>query len=131
MAATQEMAMTQDEAMAAEAARQAAMLNGDVQALDALLAEDVVWVHASAKQDTKASFIEQFASGQMRCIRLDHAGTAVRLFGTVALVTGRVDMEVVAGGERRVAANLYLAVWVKGPSGLRLVQWQSTRAQPN
>ncbi len=125
------MAMTQGEVAVAEAARQTAMLNGDVQALDALLAEDIVWIHASAKQDTKASFIEQFASGRLRCIRLDHAREVIRLFGTVALVTGLVDMEVVAGGERRVSANLYLAVWVKGPFGPLLVQWQSTRVQPN
>lgn len=118
------------EAQRAEAARQAAMLAGDVRALDTLLAEDIVWVHASGKQDTKASFIEQFTSGRLRCVRLDHAKTTVRLFGMVALVTGLVEMEVVADGERRLSANLYSAVWVKGSTGLLLAHWQSTRAQP-
>lgn len=114
----------------AEAARRAAMLAADVQALDLLLSEEVVWIHASAKRDTKKSLIEQFASGRLRCIRLDHPAPSLRLLGQVALVTGLVEMEVVAGAERRAATNLYTAAWSKDDSGLRLVHWQSTRAEP-
>jgi len=107
------------------------MLAGDVPALNALLSDEVVWIHASAKRDTKASFIEQFATGRLRCLRLDHAAPSLRLFGTVALVTGLVEMEVMAAGERRATTNLYTAVWSKDRSGVRLVHWQSTRAEPD
>lgn len=120
--------LTAAEVQRAEAARRAAMLAGDVRALDALLSDEIVWLHASAKQDTKQSLIEQFATGGLRCIRLDHAEQSLRLLGVAALVTGLVEMEVLARGERRVANNLYTAVWVKRAGVVRLVHWQSTRA---
>ncbi len=111
----------------AEEARRVAMLAGDIGALRELLADDVVWVHASAGQDTKASFIEGFASGRLKCFRLDHADTQVRLHGHAAIVTGQVEMDVKLTGHRRVAANVFVAVWVRTTTGVQLSYWQSTR----
>ncbi len=117
----------QAEVQQAEEARRVAMLSGSVQELQSLLADDVTWVHASAGQDTKASFIEGFRSGRLRCFRLDHANVLIRLIGRVAIVTGQVEMDVEVAGARRAATNLFVAVWTRAETGVQLNYWQSTR----
>jgi hypothetical protein len=119
--------MTIAEIVRLEAARRDAMLSANVPILTDLLADEIVWIHASSKLDTKASFLREFSSGALRCVRLDHSEVASRVYGPTGLVTGVVDMEVVANGERRVAANRYTAVWANVGVGSKLVLWQSTR----
>jgi ketosteroid isomerase-like protein len=110
-----------------EASRREAMLAADVSALADLLADEVVWIHASSKRDTKISSLREFATGALRCSRLDHSQVEIRIYGPTALVTGVVEMEIAINGENRAAANRYTAVWADLESGSRLVLWQSTR----
>jgi ketosteroid isomerase-like protein len=110
-----------------EAARREAMLAADVPALANLLGDDLVWVHASSKSDSKASLLEKFEHGRLRCFRLDHSEIAIRTYGPVALIQGRLEMDVAADGGRRVAVNRFAAVWTSEHSSAKLVLWQSTR----
>ena len=54
-----------NEVQHAESLRQAAMLAADPAAPDRLFDEDMVWIHASSKRDTKASFIGGIADGRL------------------------------------------------------------------
>lgn len=103
------------------------MLDGDVVALDALLAEDMAWVHASSKRDSKNSFLEGFATGTLRCFQLQHSDITIQILDGTALVTGIVQMDVAVLGERRNAANRFAAVWTSGASEPKLLYWQSTK----
>ena len=47
-----------DEILALENRRIEAMLKGDVQALEEILADDLVYTHTTARLDTKTSFID-------------------------------------------------------------------------
>lgn len=113
-----------------ESARRCAMLVADIDALEALLDEDLLWVHASASVDTRASFLAGFACGYLRCFRLDHTETQIRLCPDMALVSGLVHMEVAVEQVRRTSVNRYSAVYVRRPEGFRLIHWQSTRVPP-
>ncbi|WP_426437137.1 nuclear transport factor 2 family protein [Bradyrhizobium genosp. P] len=112
-----------------EQARRNAMLEADLTGLGRLLADDLVWIHASSKSDTKKSLIEKFASGSLRCHRLDHSEVAIRIYGSVAIVQGKLEMDVSADGTSRTSVNLYTGVWAGAPGDAKLVLWQSTRVQ--
>jgi ketosteroid isomerase-like protein len=122
--------VTQSQIEMLEAARRDAMLAADVAALDELLAEEMTWVHASSSVDDKASFLRGFSTGDLRCFRLDHSETTIRLYGSTALVTGSVEMDVTVSGTRRTATNRYACLWVNQDGRFRLVLWQSTRLPP-
>ena len=47
-----------DEIIALEDRRIEAMTKGDVQALEEILADDLIYTHTTARIDTKSSFIE-------------------------------------------------------------------------
>ena len=53
-----------DEILALENRRIEAMLKGDVQALEEILAEDLGYTHTTARLDTKASFIDAVKTGK-------------------------------------------------------------------
>jgi ketosteroid isomerase-like protein len=111
-----------------DGARREAMLAGDADALDRLLADDAVWIHASSKLESKASFIEGVRTGRLQCFRMDQEHLSVRLYGPIALLSGIVDMEVAAeGGKRRSSKNRYTCGWVGDQDRFRMVFWQSTR----
>jgi hypothetical protein len=121
--------MTAEEIDELEAARRGAMLVADLPVLANLFADDLVWVHSSSKLDTKRSLIEKFASGGLRCYRLDHSDVATRSYGSVAIVQGRLEMDVAVDGVRRMSVNRYAGAWAWASGAARLVLWQSTRVQ--
>ena len=112
-----------------EQARRSAMLAADLAGLDRLFADDLVWIHASSKSDTKESLIKKFANGSLRCHRLDHSEVAIRIYGSVAIVRGKLEMDVSADGTSRTSVNLYTGIWAGAPGAARLILWQSTRMQ--
>jgi hypothetical protein len=110
-----------------EAERRLAMLTADLPALIHLFADELVWVHASSKSDTKPSLIEKLATGTICCYRLDHADVVTRGYGSVGVVQGRLEMDVAVDGVRRTSVNRYTGIWAPVSGAVRLVLWQSTR----
>ena len=50
----------------------------------------------------------------------------MRVFGDVALITGRAAIEAEIGGQPRSLKLLFLNAWTKTPQGWKFVAWQST-----
>ena len=119
--------MTRAEIEKLEEARRNAMLTCDLTALDRLFAADLTWIHSSSAVDDKASFLQGFGSGNLRCFRLDHSHDHIRLYDSAALVTGLVEMDVEVNGMRRSSTNRYSCLWVTRGGHPQLVSWQSTR----
>ena len=109
-----------------EARRCDAMIAADVDALDTLLSDRLTWTHASARQDTKASFLAGLRAGGTRYLEMKRSDEQVRVHGEVAVVTGLVEMRASIKGEERELRNRYTNVWVKVDSSWRMVAWQST-----
>jgi ketosteroid isomerase-like protein len=119
--------MTESDIERLEATRRDAMLAGDVDALAALLADDLIWIHASSKTDSKASFLQGFRDGALACFRLDYTPALTRLFAGGGMVTGTVEMEVAVDGARRSQISRYTCLWTDQGEGARLALCQSTR----
>jgi ketosteroid isomerase-like protein len=121
-----EAAVTADEALRAEDARYNAQIAGDHVTLERLLAEDLVYVHSSAKLDGKASYIESIRSGRVRFRSMRRTEVAVRTYGALALIHGVGHFDVDVGGERMAAHIRFTSVWAKRSSGLQFIAWHAT-----
>lgn len=119
--------ITAAEALQAEDARYDAQMEDDLEALDQLLGKDLVYIHSSTVQDTKASFIESLRSGKVSYNEMERSGTKVRTFGPVAIITGKAVFEVTVRGKDKTLNLLFHSVWVKREAGVQFVSWQATR----
>lgn len=76
-----------EQILAAESARQKALIGGDIDVLDALFDESLVHIHAPGVVHTKAMLLEHTAT--RRAYREIRRGDlSVRVFGDTAVVTG-------------------------------------------
>jgi ketosteroid isomerase-like protein len=119
--------ITVDEAIAAEDARFKAQMSGDVAAMQRLFGDDLVYIHSSTVQDTKASFIESIRSGTVKYRKMTRGEIRVRTYGCVAIVSGRSDFDVTVKGEDRAMKLLFHAVWAKRAAGVQFISWQATK----
>lgn len=110
-----------------ELARYAAMVREDFDALAALLAEDLTYHHSNAHADTKASWLASLRSGQTRFRAIETGDLQVRLFGTTAIITGTLTMEVTVDGAPQRNPLRFTDVWIAHDGQWQMVAWQSTR----
>jgi hypothetical protein len=122
--------ITVEEALKAEDARFAAQMSGDVAAMQRLFGDDLVYIHSSTLEDTKASFIESIRSGNVKYRGMKRGEVKVRTYGCIAIVTGSANFEVTARGQELSLHLLYHAVWAKRAAGAQFVSWQATRVMP-
>ena len=127
MATDNSNALTVADALQAEDARYKAQIGNDFEALDRLFAKDLVYIHSSTVQDTKASFTESLRSGKVSYHSMERSDTKVRVFGNVAIITGKAVFDVTSRGRDMTLNLLFHAVWVQRDSGLQFVSWQATR----
>ncbi len=115
-----------EEILALETLRCAAMIRADVAALADMFADDMAWIHGSAKVDGKAGVLHTIASGKTRYLEINRSEQTVRLYGPVALVGGIADMTLEIGGETRTLKNRFTIGWLNDGGGWKVVNWQST-----
>jgi hypothetical protein len=119
--------ITEAEALQAEQARYAAQLGNDFKAMERLFGDDLIYIHSSTTVDTKASFIESMRSGAVKYRNMTRGDVKVRVYGSVAIITGSGTFEVTARGQDMRLELLFHAVWARRPEGLQFVSWQATR----
>jgi ketosteroid isomerase-like protein len=111
-----------------EARRCDAMVAANVDELDILLADQLIWTHSSARQDTKTSLLEALRAGGTRYLHMKRTEERVRVHGDIAVVTGLVAMRASIKGEEKDLLNRYTDVWSKFDGVWRMIAWQSTAA---
>lgn len=103
-----------------------AMLNADIQRLEALLEESLCYVHSTGVTDSQASYLHKLASGALRYQSLEFAAPRFTLIGNTGLVHAEMRATVLRGGNAHAVTNSYLAVWQHGVSGWTLHAVQAT-----
>jgi len=119
--------ITVEEALKAEQDRYAAQMKGDAAAMQRLIGDDLVYIHSSTVQDTKASFIESIRSGNVKYRTMKRGDVKVRTYGCIAIVSGGASFEVTVKGEDRTLKLLFHAVYAKRAAGVQFVSWQATK----
>jgi ketosteroid isomerase-like protein len=115
------------EVEAADAARVAAMLAGDRDGLNAIFSDDLYFVHATGRVDTKAGYVEAFASKRTVFTKYSYQERHFRqLASGIVQMMGRNLVET-PGGQLDLS---FLAIWRHENGKWRFVAWHSTRNQP-
>lgn len=122
-----ETADPRQEILAADARRFAAMVQGDLKALEGLLTEDLTYTHSTGQVETRTELLESLRSGRLRYLAAAPSESNVRLLGETALVTGRADLRVSAQGRELTVPVRFTEVWVKSGGAWKMAAWQSTR----
>jgi ketosteroid isomerase-like protein len=104
-----------------------AMRRGDWTALDAALADDLVYVHSTARQESKAEHIANLRAGKPHYRGIAPRERRTRVHGSVGVVNGISEMHVERDGKEQHFTVRYLAVYAKTGDQWRMIAWQSTR----
>jgi ketosteroid isomerase-like protein len=110
-----------------EVQRYHAMRDGDLDALELLLADEMSYLHADASSDTKSSLLAKIRGRRLECSGALHApDDHVILGGDTAIATGRVTGTVRVDGATISLHNRALAVWSRQDGRWRLLAYQAT-----
>jgi hypothetical protein len=114
-------------ALAADERRYQALYTENLGALDAMLVDEYVHIHANGKVDDKAIFIGTLKAGKYRFISAERTAQRVRVFGTTVLLDGLVATTILVGGESKTISNAFTTVWSTESSEWHLLHWQATK----
>jgi ketosteroid isomerase-like protein len=106
-----------------------AMRKGDWAALDAALADDLTYVHSTARLESKAEHVANLRAGKPHYRGIAPRERRARVHGTVGVVNGVSDMHVERDGKEQRFTVRYLAVYTKAGEQWRMIAWQSTRQE--
>jgi ketosteroid isomerase-like protein len=104
-----------------------AMRRGDWAALDAVLADDLTYVHSTARLESKAEHIANLRAGKPQYRGIAPRERRARVHGGMGVVNGVSEMHVESGGKEQRFTVRYLAVYAKTGEQWRMIAWQSTR----
>ena len=104
-----------------------AMRKGDWDALDAALADDLTYVHSTARLESKAEHTGNLRAGKPHYRGIAPRDRKVRVHGNIGVVNGVSEMHVENAGKEQRFTVRYLAVYAKSGDLWRMIAWQSTR----
>jgi ketosteroid isomerase-like protein len=113
--------------IAADDRRFQAMMKQDWATLDASLADDLVYVHSSARVESKGEHVGNLKAGKPYYRGASPRERKVRVRGDVAIVNGVSDMHVENAGKENRFTIRYLAVYAKIADRWQMTAWQSTK----
>jgi ketosteroid isomerase-like protein len=118
---------TTDEVLQADDRRFDAMRKGDWAALDAVLADDLIYVHSTARRESKAEHTGNIKAGKPHYRGIAPRERTARVNGNVGIVNGVSEMHVESAGKEQRFTIRDLAVYVKAGDAWRMTAWQSTK----
>ena len=118
---------TEADVLRADDRRFEAMKRGDWAALDAALADDLTYVHSTARLESKAEHIANLRAGKPHYRGIAPRERKARVHGDVGIVNGVSEMHVERDGKEQRFTVRYLAVYARGGGQWRMIAWQSTR----
>ena len=115
-----------------ERQRFAAQVSKDYAFLEKAFADDLVYTHASGKQNGKTDYLQSIRDGKSVYDKIDVENMSVRAYngGTVAVVNGQITIYQPnkPDGSPNVAHIKYVTTQIKDPQkGWQVVLWQSQK----
>ena len=107
--------------------RMQAMAAKDIATLDALIADDLIYTHSSARIDTKQSLIGAMQSGATVYTGVEPSDVKAQDFGDVVVLTGTAQIKVTSNGTPNAFAVRFIDVYARRAGKWQMVTWQSTR----
>jgi ketosteroid isomerase-like protein len=107
--------------------RMQAMATKDLATLNALISDDLVYTHSSARLDTKQSLIGAMESGATVYTGVEPSNVKAQDLGDIVVLTGNAKISVNSGGRAMNFGVRFTDVWANKGGKWQMVAWQSTR----
>jgi ketosteroid isomerase-like protein len=105
----------------------AMLIRGDADVLNVALTDDFILIDVmSGSEFAKVPLLEVIGSGELKFESIEPSERKARMYGSVAVVTGRTKMKMRFGGEEVSANSRYTHVFVKDSDRWRLASAQGT-----
>ena len=104
-----------------------AIVRKDRQAIEANMAEDFRQIDGSGNVETKRSFVDDLVSPDLQLDPYTVEDFEVRLYGDVAILSGRTRMTGRYKGKPFKSHYRYIDIYVRGSEGWKIVSVQVTR----
>lgn len=113
--------------LALEDQRFQAMIAQDFATLDALIADDLRFVHSNGVVEDKAEFLRKQRDGERRYLQYAALARDVRQEGGFSFVFGEADAEIARPGGGIQTRMIYTAIYRNAPRP-RLFAWHSVKS---
>ena len=107
--------------------RMAAMGKKDIATLNAVISDNLVYTHSSARLDTKQSLIGAMESGATVYTSVVPSDVVAQDLGTAVVLTGVARISVTSNGNPLNFGVRFTDVYVNNGGQWQMVAWQSTR----
>jgi ketosteroid isomerase-like protein len=107
--------------------RMTAMAQKDIATLNALLADDLVYTHSSARLDTKQSLIGNMEAGSTVYTAVEPSDVKAQDLGDTVVLTGSCRISVMSGGRPNSFSVRFTDIYANKGGRWQMVAWQSTR----
>jgi len=107
--------------------RMQAMAARDIDTLETLLAEDLVYTHSSARIDTKQTLIANMKSGATVYSSVRPSDVKAQDLGDVVILTGSAQIKVFSQGKQLNFGVRFTDAYANRNGRWQMVVWQSTR----
>jgi ketosteroid isomerase-like protein len=105
-----------------------AVMHGNVQAMDALLADDYIAITANGMLQSKAQALENMKSGIIHFKSIEFSDRKVRFYGQTALVTSRAELAGSSPEGDVTGSYRFTRVYVRdGQGGWKIVSFEASR----
>jgi ketosteroid isomerase-like protein len=118
------------EVLRQDAARIAALQQADIPALERLYSDQLVYIHANGRIDTKEGYLKVLRAGDLSYSSITYDPPAqVRIVENTAIVTGRASIDAKGKGGKAMKRILTTTtVYVRTAAGWKVVSYQGTPA---
>ncbi len=127
LAADEAASTPEQQVLAFEKARWDACLAKDLPKLDAMLSEDLAYIHATGLSQDKKAYLADLASPAMTYHTCELIQPAAKVYGRTAVTHGIFRFSVTSHGQEIVGDAYYTGVYVSRKGQWQLVSWQTTR----
>ncbi len=107
--------------------RMTAMAEKDIATLNAVLADDLIYTHSSARLDTKQSLVGNMQSGSTVYNSVEPSDVKAQDLGSAVVLTGVARIRVTSNGQPNAFAVRFTDVYANRGGKWQMVCWQSTR----
>ena len=107
--------------------RMEAMAKKDIATLNALISDDLVYTHSTARLDTKQSLIGNMEAGSTVYTSVVPSNVKAQDLGDTVVLTGSCRISVVSQGRPNSFGVRFTDVYANRGGQWQMVAWQSTR----
>lgn len=99
----------------------------DIATLNELISDDLVYIHSSARTDTKQTLIGAMESGQTVYTAIVPSEVKARDCGSAVVLTGIARISVLSNGKPNSFGVRFTDVYANDGGKWQMVSWQSTK----